>query len=127
MLDYTRQRAIEVLKAVRKVVLATGGPAGLQASEVACQAMGLTLYLLIPQTSDHLYNLKHQSGVSLLADAWSLKGEARLVSPSGLDLELLSTPGAEWCRLVRVDPYRVEIRRPSGWGNLETFDLTATG
>ena len=125
MLDYARQHAIEALKIPRKAVLATSGPAGLQASEVPCEAIGLNLYLLVPQTSDHLFNLEPGCSVTLLTAGWELKGEAQIISPNVPDFEsgLLREPGAEWCVLVRVDPCQIQIRRVGGWGNLETIDL----
>jgi hypothetical protein len=125
MLDYARQRAMEVMKDTQNVVLATSGPAGVQASEYPCEAVGLDLYILVPQTSDHLFNLEHDSTVTLLTAGWELKGQAHIVPPrtSDLRLDLLREPGAEWCLLVRVDPCRLQIRREEGWGNLETIDL----
>jgi len=125
MLDYARQRAIEALRLPRRAVLATSGPAGVQAGEFPCEAVELNLYLLVPKTSDHLFNLEHDSSVTLLTARWELKGEARVVSPNtpGIEPELLREPGAEWCELVRVDPCRIQVRREGGWGNLETLDL----
>jgi hypothetical protein len=125
MLNYARQRAIEALRTFRKAILATSGPAGVQASEFPCETVNLDLYLLVPQTSDHLFNLEYDSSVTLLTAGWELKGEAQIISPNAADLklDLLRAPGAEWCVLVRVDPCRVQIRREGGWGNLETIDL----
>ncbi|MBE9475293.1 MAG: hypothetical protein IMY85_10415 [Chloroflexi bacterium] len=125
MLNYARQRAIELLRSPQRVVLATSGPAGVQASEFPCEAIDLDLYLLLPRTSDHLFNLEHESTVTLLTSEWQLKGEAQIISPNAPDIELdlLREPGAEWCVLVRVDPCQVQIRREGGWGNLETIDL----
>lgn len=125
MLDYARQRAIEALRIPRRAVLATSGPAGLQASEFLCESVELGLYLLVPKTSDHLINLEHDSTVSLLTAGWELKGEAQVIPPNALDLslDLFREPGAEWCELVRVNPYRLQIRRERGWGNIETIDL----
>jgi hypothetical protein len=118
MLDYARQHAIEALKIPRKAVLATIGPAGLQASEVPCEAIGLNLYLLVPGTSDHLFNLEYGSSVTVLTAGWELKGEAQVIFPnaSDLELDLLREPGAEWCVLVRVNPCQIQIRRVGGWG-----------
>jgi hypothetical protein len=129
MLDYARQRAIEALKIPRTVVLATSGPAGVQASEFPYEAKELALYLLVPRTSDHLFNLEHNCTATLLAAGWELKGETQIVAttPIGLDLNLLNEPGAEWCVLVRVDPVRIQIRRAGGWGNIETIDLNPPG
>ena len=127
MLDYARQRAIEGLRGHRKAVLATSGPAGVQASEFPCEAMDLNLYLLVPQTSDHLFNLEHASTVTLLTPGWELRGEAQIISPVAPDLELdlLREPGAQWSVLVRVAPCRLQFPREEGWGNIETIDLGA--
>ncbi len=125
MLDYARQRAIEALRIPRQAVLATSGPAGLQAGEFPCEAIDVDLYLLVPWTSDHLFNLEHDPAVTLLAAGWELKGAAQVISPTTLDraLDLLREPCAEWCGLVRVDPYRIQIRREKGWGYIETIEL----
>jgi hypothetical protein len=125
MLDYARQRAIEVLKVPRRAVLATSGPAGVQVSEFPCEALDLELYLLVPQTSDHLFNLEHVSTVSLLTDIWDLKGEAQTLSPNSnnLKLDILREPQAQWSVLVRVRPFKLQIRKGEGWGNLETLDI----
>ena len=125
MLDYARQRAIEALRTPRTVVLATSGPAGVQAGEFRCEAIELDIYLLVPQTSDHLFNLEHDSTVTLLTARCELKGKAHIISRGAPDLELdlLREPGAEWCALVRVEPSQMQIRSEGGWGNLETIDL----
>lgn len=125
MLDYSRQRAIGVLKIPRSAVLATNGPAGIQVSEFPCEALDLELYLLVPQTSDHLFNLEHVSTVSLLTGIWDLKGEAQTLSPNSNDLKLdiLREPQAQWSVLVRVHPFKLQIRKGEGWGNLETLDI----
>ncbi|MDD5468824.1 MAG: hypothetical protein PHS96_13560 [Anaerolineales bacterium] len=125
MLDYARQRAIEVLGIPRRVVLATSGPAGLLAGEFPCEAVEINLYLLVPKTSDHLFNLEHDASVTLVTARWELKGEAHILSPNAPDLalDLLREPAAEWCKLVRVDPRRMQVRREGSWGNLETIDL----
>ena len=127
MLDYAHLRAIEALSLPRTVVLATSGPAGVQAGEFPCEAKGLALYLLVPRTSDHLFNLEHNSTVTLLASEWELKGEAHamVANVPGLELELLREPGAEWCVLLRIDPFRMHIRKEGGWGNIETIDLNS--
>ena len=58
MLDKLRDRAIQILTETDRCNLATSGPAGLQASLVRCAGRGTTLYLLVPDTSDHLFNLE---------------------------------------------------------------------
>jgi hypothetical protein len=125
MLDYARQQVIEALRIPRRAVFVTSGPAGVQASELPCEAIGLCLYLLVPGTSDHLFNLEQDRRVTLLAAGWELRGEAKVIpsSESDLELGLLQESGAEWCALLRVIPYQVHIRMKGGWGNLETIDF----
>ena len=127
MLAYACQRAIEALGSPRTAVLVTSGPAGVQASEFPCEALGLDLYILVPQTSDHLFNLEQESTVTLLAARCEIKGTAQVISRGTLDLklDLLREPGAEWCLLVRVDPCQLQLRKMAGWGNIETYDLRA--
>jgi hypothetical protein len=125
MLDYARQHAIEALSLPRRVVLVTSGPAGVQAGEFPCEVKDLALYLLLPRTSDHLFNLEHNPTASLLSTGWELKGEATVLAagPPGIELGLLSDPAAQWCVLVRIDPLCIQIKREGGWGNIETIDL----
>lgn len=125
MLDYARERARNVLKNPGKVILATSGPAGIHVGEFPCEAIDLDLYLLVPKTSDHLFNLEHDSTITLLTAGWELKGQAQILLPgiSDLKLSLLRESGSEWCVLVRVDPCRLQIKRGEGWGNIETIDL----
>jgi len=125
MLEYARQRAIEALGTPRTAVLVTSGPAGVRASKFRCEAVGLDLYLLVPQTSDHLFNLEHESIVTLLTARCELKGQAQIISRGipDLELDLLREPGAAWCALVRVEISQVQVRSEQGWGNLETIDL----
>lgn len=128
MLDYARQRAIQALKVYRRAVLVTSGPARVQVSEGPCAAIDLKLYLLVPQTSDHLFNLEYDPSITLLAANWVLKGTARIIPPNVLNLELglFQVSEEEGCILVQVDPSQVQIRREQGWGNLETIDVISS-
>jgi hypothetical protein len=128
MLNYARERAREALSSARTAVLATTGPAGVKASEFPCEAMGLDLYLLLPQTSDHLFNLEKDDRVALLTDEWELRGLARALSREEKPPELswLNTGGGEWHILIQVKPIQIQIRRRDGWGPAETIDLTLT-
>ena len=125
MLDYARQRALEILKIPSRAVLVTSGPAGVHASVFPCEASGLNLYLLIPRASDHIFNLEQEPGVTLLTDVWELKGQAQLMPPGrqNIELDLLHEQGVEWCMLVRVETSRLQIRKQKGWGYQETIDL----
>jgi hypothetical protein len=123
MLDYARQRAGEALKTSTRAVLATSGPAGLQISEVACQAVGVALYLWVPRTSDHLFNLEQDPHVTLLSAGWEVRGKAKVCREEEAVLDLLRDREAEWCVLVWVQACQVHIRTEGDWGNRETIDL----
>lgn len=134
MLNYARQRVLEALKIPKRAVMVTSGPAGVQAGEFPCDSAGLSLFLLVPKTSDHLFNLEANPAVIILTGVWELRGEAQPVLPDriGFDLEMLKESGPytgwlEWAALVRIDPGQVQIRRGDGWGNLETFDIIFHG
>ena len=126
MLNYARHRAMEALRKTSTAVLVTNGPAGVQAGIFAYEAVELSLYLLVPQTSDHLFNLEHDPRVIMLSAGWQLKGEARVVCRDALEIELrlLQVPEAGWCALVRAEPRQVQIGRQTGWGNVETIDIS---
>lgn len=128
MIDYAHQRAGEALKSARKAVLATNGPTGVQVSEFPCEAKDLKLYLLLPQTSDHLFNLEQDSRVALLTKELELRGRARALSPeeAAPELEILRAKDIEWDVLIEVKPIQIQIRRHVGWGADETIDLVAS-
>ncbi len=128
MLDYARERALEALSAARTAVMATTGPAGVQASEFSCEAIELDLYVLLPCTSDHLFNLERDGRVALVTDEWELRGNAHALSREEKHPELarLRGAGTEWHVLVKVEPIQIQIRRPGGWGAAETIDLHGT-
>jgi hypothetical protein len=129
MLEYARQRVEQILGLPRLAVLASNGPAGMQVSELPCEALGLSLYLLVPGVSDHLYNLSENPIVTLLTAYWQLTGEAKVVAPEQPVEPNLFGPEnpyagwLDWCVLVHVEVHRVHIRRTAGWGNVETIDL----
>jgi hypothetical protein len=127
MMDYARHRAIEVLRTVRNAVLATNGPAGVQTGEFLCEAVELELFLLVPQTSDHLFNLEQDDRVAVHTEGWELTGKAHALLPEEKhpELAILCATGAEWHILVRVEPLQIHIRRQDGWGAAETIDLVA--
>ena len=126
MIDYARERAIKILKTSHSAVLATTGPAGVQASEFPCEAVGLDVYLLLPRTSDHLFNLEQDRRVALHTDHWELRGKCRVLSQEGElpHISLLPKKGAEWYVLVKIIPSQIHVLRSEGWGPAETIDLT---
>jgi len=125
MLDYVHQRAREILGDVWSAVLATSGPAGVRAGEFTCEVFDLQLFLLLPQTSDHLYNIKHDPRVTLLTPDWEMQGLAEIVpkGSSGINIALLLSPSAKWYDVVKVEPHLLHVKKKNGWGYVETIDL----
>src|SRR5262245_58738017 len=74
MLDKLRAEALALIAATPHCTLSTTGPAGVQASVVACMVRDACVYLLVPSTADHLFNLEHTMEVVLTATLWQLRG-----------------------------------------------------
>jgi len=124
MLNHLRQRVTETLSAARTATLSTHGAAGIQANVFPCEAVDLCLYLLLPRTSDHLFNLEHNPEVVVTTEAWQVRGVARVAPEHPAGLALLQQPDAAWCEVVMIRPTRLQIERPDGSGHAETIDIT---
>jgi hypothetical protein len=125
MLDYARHRARELLQAAHSAVLATSGSAGVQAGEFPCETAGLIVYMLLPGTSDHLFNLESNPAAALLTAGWEMKGTARVIPVDELPfgLSLAGGPGAAWCVILEVMPLQLQVRGNAGWGFIETIEF----
>ena len=98
---------------------------GVQVSEFPCEAVELDLYLLLPRTSDHLFNLEQDGRVALHTDQWELTGKGRALSleEKRPEIALLPKIGTSWYVPVKIVPRQIQILRPVGWGPAETIDL----
>ena len=76
MLSQLRAEALALIAATPKCILSTIGPAGVQASVVACVVHERCIYVLVPSTVDHLFNLEHEFEVVLTSTLWQLRGAA---------------------------------------------------
>lgn len=74
MLDKLRDQAFQAFATTPDCTLSTVGPAGLRASNVALSVESDCLYMLIPTTSDHIFNLESEQTIVLTADKWQLTG-----------------------------------------------------
>ncbi len=94
-------------------------------SAFPCEALGFDLYLLVPRTSDHLFNLEQDCRVAMHAVHWELtgKGQALLEKKDWPRIKLVRKIEPAWYVLVKVVPNRVQILRTEGWGAAETIDL----
>jgi hypothetical protein len=135
MLDHLRQKAAQTLASVGSVVLSSYGPADIQSSRVPCTSQDLTLYVFIPNNSDHLLNLEHRPGVVATTDEWDLHGTARVLAPdeipTGINPSSIgadpNTPASgtnsSWGCVVEIRPNRLTLHAPTGQGNIATIDF----
>lgn len=125
MLEHLRQRIVQTLADARTVTLSTHGPAGLQSGHFACELVDVRLFILIPHTSDHLFNLETNPEVVVVNNNWNLRGRARQVLPEVAPpcLRLTHTPEAHWSALVEIKPSQVNILGETTAGYSETIDI----
>jgi hypothetical protein len=126
MLQTLRIRVIESLGKVTATTLSTNGPGGIQAGFFPCEADDLDLYLLIPASSDVLFNLETNSAVVITTPNWQLEGEASVCTlpKAPPTLQLAYSPRAAGCVLVRVCCRRIHFNWSEGWGYRETIDCS---
>jgi hypothetical protein len=124
MLETLRLRVIESLSKENAATLSTNGPGGIQAGFFPCEADNLDLYLLIPASSDVLFNLETNSDVVITTPGWQLEGEAKVypLAQATSSLQLVYSPRAAGCVLVNVRCRRIHINWSEGWGYRETID-----
>lgn len=125
MLRQLRQKASEALSTACQVVLSTWGPADIQAESLSCESVGLALYVLVPRTSDLLFNLESNTLVVATAETWQARGMTRLLRPSQcpMQLAIAGTPEAAWCEVVEFRPTQLNLRPADGKGQAETIDI----
>ncbi|MBE2224282.1 MAG: hypothetical protein IAF02_22270 [Anaerolineae bacterium] len=104
--------------------LSTNGPGGIQAGFFPCDAADLTLYLLVPASSDVLFNLETETAVVITTPHWQLEGEAEVMplNQAPPALRLVRLPQAAGCVLVSVICCRIHFNWTEGWGYRETID-----
>lgn len=125
MLRQLRQRASEELSTARQIVLSAFGPADIQSEVLPCEAIGLALYVLVPRTSDLLFNLEGRALVVATTDTWQARGAARLLKPGEYPegLTIAGTPEAAWSEMVEICPTRLQLGPSRGQAQGETIDI----
>lgn len=106
MLDRLRDQAFQALAATGHCTLSTMGPAGLCASNVALAVESSRLYVLIPNTSDHLFNLEQESVVALTAETWELTGQATEIASGESPFTPQQSP---WAVVFQIMPQRMHL------------------
>ncbi|MBL8165972.1 MAG: hypothetical protein JNJ61_28570 [Anaerolineae bacterium] len=121
MLDTLRARVAAALEKIDSVMLATDGPAGLQVSQCPCHSREVSLFLLLPQTSEHLVNLEWRGQAIASTPAWQMRGLACRSEESVV--RLFPRAETQWYVVVEMQPLRFDFVRPNGAGASETIDF----
>ncbi|MBP6468982.1 MAG: hypothetical protein KBE23_01235 [Chloroflexi bacterium] len=124
MLEPLRLRVVDALSSESSVTLSTNGPGGIQAGFFPCESDGLALYLLVPASSDVLYNLETETAVIITTPHWQMEGEARVcyLAQTPSTVQLAQLPQAPGCVLVAICCQRIHFNWTDGWGYRETLD-----
>ncbi len=123
MLDHLQQRIAETLAEAHSVTLATYGPASIQANVFPCEAQSAALYILVPRTSDHLFNIESNPSVVATTENWQLYGAAEVLPMCPGGMALGGRPDAPWSTVVRLAPARLHIAPVGQPGCCETIDV----
>jgi hypothetical protein len=128
MLELLRNRVKSALSAEIAATLSTNGPGGIQAGFFPCQADNLTLYLLVPASSDVLYNLETEPAVVVTTPGWQMEGQSHVLPLSETPpvIQLDRSPRAPGCLLVAVTCQRMHFNWSEGWGYRETIDCNGS-
>jgi hypothetical protein len=130
MLDKLRAEALALIATTSHCTLSTMGPAGVQASIVACIMRDDCVYALVPSTADHLFNLEYHTEVVLTTALWQLRGVALVIG--GADgLHGTAPHDVSRCAkmaghtLVEMFPLRIHIEPAGPRRYRETIDFDA--
>lgn len=128
MLDKLRAEALALIGAAWHCTLSTIGPAGVQASVVGCMVLDDCIYILVPSTVDHLFNIKHTMEVVLTTTLWQVRGVGLALGgehgPQGtLPHEICTRARAEGYTLVEVFPIRIHLEAAGSRRYRETIDF----
>lgn len=104
------------------------GPAGVQASIIACLVRDDCVYVLVPSTADHLFNLEYDSEVVLTTHLWQLRGAALVLGDAaGLHgtapRDVVARARTEGYAVVEVFPLRMHIEAAGPRRYRETIDF----
>jgi hypothetical protein len=129
MLKKLRAEALQLIGATPYCTLSTSGPAGVQASVVACLVREDCVYVLVPSTIDHLFNLEHEQELLLTSMLWQLRGAALALSTAdglqGTAPDHISAQArAEGYTLVEVFPIRMHLEPDGRRRYRETIDFS---
>ena len=128
MLDKLSAEALALIAGTSHCTLSTTGPAGVQASIVACIVRDDCVYVLVPSTADHLFNLEHEPEVVLTSALWHVRGAALALSEAHgrhgtAPPEISAHASSQGHTLVEVFPLRMQIEAAGSRRYSETIDF----
>jgi hypothetical protein len=129
MLNQLRTEALALIAATPGCTLSTIGPAGVQASVVACVVREDCVYVLVPSTIDQLFNLEHELEIVLTSSLWQLRGAALVLSEADgqqgtAPYDLSAQARAAGYTLVEVFPLRMQLEPTGRRRYRDTIDFT---
>ena len=129
MLSKLRAEALALIAATPYCTLSTSGPAGVQASVVACLVREDCVYVLVPSSVDHLFNLEHELEAVLTTPFWQLRGAALVLGAAdGLhgtappNISKQAAPAGY--TLIEVFPIRMHLEPAGRRRYRETIDFS---
>jgi hypothetical protein len=130
MLSQLRAEALALIAATSHCTLSTMGPAGVQASLVVCVVHAGCVYVLVPSTIDHLFNIEHEFEVVLTSATWQLRGAALAIGDVaggyGTAPDTLQARArVAGTTLVEVFPLRMHLEATGPRRYRETIDFDA--
>ncbi len=128
MLNQLRTEALALIAATPHCILSTIGPAGVQASAITCVVEAGCVYMLVPSTIDHLFNIEHELEVVLTSTAWQLRGAALAIGEAlgrhGAASDAIQARArAAGATLVEVFPLRMHLEPTGRRRYRETVDF----
>ena len=131
MLNTLRTEALALIAATPDCTLSTIGPAGVQASMVVCVVREDCVYVLVPSTVDHLFNLEHELEVVLTSALWQLRGAALALTEAGglqgtAPYDISAQARAAGYTLVEVFPIRMHLEPAGRRRYRETIDFAVS-
>src|SRR5215212_4915877 len=130
MLSQLRAEALALIAATTHCILSTSGPAGVQASAVTCVVHAGCVYVLVPSTIDHLFNIEHEFEVVLTSATWQMRGAALAIGEvagrHGTAPDTIQAHArAAGTTLVEVFPLRMHLEAIGPGRYRETIDFDA--
>jgi putative heme iron utilization protein len=128
MLDQLRDEALALITDMPHCTLSTLGPAGIQASMVTCVVRDACVYILVPHTADHLFNLEYELEVVLTTARWQLRGAALalggVAGPRGTaPRDLIAHANRAEAALLEIFPVRIHLEAVGQRQHRETIDF----